>query len=104
MSKQPGPAMRYVKVRICQMCIDGKGQECHTPGCALFLHSVDLPIREELIEDVTPAEEAAPDLLDACIIARGAMISGAPIDDQLHMAWARVIDALDAAIAKARGE
>jgi len=98
------PKVRYVKIRICQACIDGDCHECHTPGCALFLHSVDLPIYEELIDDVTPAEKAAPDLLEACLDARGAMISGAPIDETLQMAWSRVIDSLDAVIVKARGE
>ena len=46
--------VRRVIINLCQACIDGVGQECHTPGCALFLHSVDLPIGEELIEDVPP--------------------------------------------------
>lgn len=52
MSQQP--KLRHVKIWLCQPCIDGEGEECHTPGCVLFLHRVDLPIHEELIEDVEP--------------------------------------------------
>jgi hypothetical protein len=32
------------QIIICKGCIDGVGQECHSPGCTLFLHRVDLPI------------------------------------------------------------
>jgi hypothetical protein len=46
--------VQTVVVSICDACIDGEGQECHTPGCALFLHSVDLPIHRELLLDATP--------------------------------------------------
>lgn len=42
------PVVRQVLIRICQPCLDGEGSECHTPGCALFLHKVDLPIIPEL--------------------------------------------------------
>ncbi len=42
--------IKHIKIRICEACLDGIGQECHTPGCALFLHSVDLPIAPELYE------------------------------------------------------
>jgi hypothetical protein len=37
-----------IEIRICESCLKGEGQECHTPGCALFLHKVDLPIMPEL--------------------------------------------------------
>jgi hypothetical protein len=42
--------IRKIIIDICQACLDGVGEECHTPGCALFLHSVDLPIRPEMYE------------------------------------------------------
>lgn len=42
------PALRNINITICQSCLDGKGEECHTPGCALYLHRVDLPIAPEL--------------------------------------------------------
>lgn len=36
--------LKLIAIEICEACLDGKGEECHTPGCALFLHRVDLPI------------------------------------------------------------
>lgn len=36
--------VREYKLWLCDPCVDGKGSECHTPGCALFLHAVDIPI------------------------------------------------------------
>ena len=51
-------ALRHVSLLLCQACIDGVGQECHTPGCTLFLHRVDLPIAEELLDDVSKREAA----------------------------------------------
>ena len=53
------PEVRRVIVNLCVACIKGEGQECHTPGCALFLHRVDLPIHEELLEDADQAEARA---------------------------------------------
>lgn len=39
------------KITICQGCVDGDGQECHSPGCSLYLHRVDLPIEvDEMVE------------------------------------------------------
>lgn len=40
--------LRTIMITICQPCLDGVKSECHTPGCALFLHRVDLPIHPEL--------------------------------------------------------
>ena len=45
------PEVRLVVVRLCVPCIKGEGEECHTPGCALWLHRVDIPIMEELLVD-----------------------------------------------------
>lgn len=39
--------LKLIAIRICSACLDGVGQECHTPGCALFLHRVDLPVHVE---------------------------------------------------------
>lgn len=39
-------------IHLCEACIDGIGEECHTPGCALWLHAVDLPIHRELLTEV----------------------------------------------------
>jgi len=48
--------LQHIKIWVCSPCIDGEGQECHTPGCALFLHRVDLPIHRELIEVIEEHE------------------------------------------------
>lgn len=44
MSDNDDPPVRKVRLNLCEACIDGVGSECHTPGCDLFLHSVDIPI------------------------------------------------------------
>lgn len=36
--------LKRVELTICQPCLDGDGDECHTPGCALWMHRVDIPI------------------------------------------------------------
>jgi hypothetical protein len=48
--------LKRINILICEACLDGKGQECHTPGCALFLHAVDLPIIPELYEIIEVIE------------------------------------------------
>lgn len=45
------PKVSEYLIRLCDACIDGEGQECHTPGCAMFLHSVDLPFHREILLD-----------------------------------------------------
>jgi hypothetical protein len=42
--------LKLVKMWVCQACLDGDGEMCHTPGCALIRHMVDLPILPELYE------------------------------------------------------
>lgn len=59
--------LKHIKIIICEACLDGKGQECHTPGCALFLHRVDLPIHPELYE--VEQEFDSEGLHDACVDA-----------------------------------
>ncbi len=57
--------VREYKVCICQACIDGIGDECHTPGCVFFLHRVDLPLMKELLIPVEPVKtEAIESFLD----------------------------------------
>lgn len=36
--------LHEVALTLCEPCINGVGEECHTPGCDLFLHAVDIPI------------------------------------------------------------
>jgi len=35
--------LHTIRIRICEARLNGEGQECHTPGCAMWLHAVDLP-------------------------------------------------------------
>lgn len=50
--------IKSVTIDICQACLDGEGDECHTPGCALFLHAVDLPFTEGLYEVVAEFDDS----------------------------------------------
>lgn len=37
-------------VPLCDLCLDGAGGECHTPGCIMWLNRApDLAIREKII-------------------------------------------------------
>lgn len=49
--------LKTIKITICEACLSGEGEECHTPGCALFLHVVDIPFMEELYEVIEETEE-----------------------------------------------
>ena len=49
-----------VTIWICEACLDGSGKECHTPGCSLFLHKVDLPIDPRLYEVLNKYEYTGP--------------------------------------------
>lgn len=40
--------LKRITITICEPCLNGEGEECHSPGCALYLHRVDLPIAPEL--------------------------------------------------------
>ena len=49
--------LKTIKIQICEACLDGIGEECHTPGCALFLHSVDSLGIDENIYEVLRVDE-----------------------------------------------
>ncbi len=43
--------LKQIKLVLCQACLDGVGEECHTPECAWYLHnSPGHPIMPELYE------------------------------------------------------
>ena len=54
--------VHLVQLRLCEACLLGIGSECHTPGCALWLHDPPgMPIHPELYEIVAaPADETPP--------------------------------------------
>jgi hypothetical protein len=43
--------LKKIEIVICEECLEGHGDECHTAGCALWLHIVDIPI-DPLLYDV----------------------------------------------------
>lgn len=46
-----GVKLKRVVITLCEECLKGVGDECHTPGCALFLHRApDHEVTEELYE------------------------------------------------------
>lgn len=50
--------IKKVQIWLCEACLNGEGEECHTPGCALFLHnSPGMPIMPELYEILDEIEE-----------------------------------------------
>ncbi len=51
MSTDDYPPVKEYLIELCDACIAGEGRECHTPGCALWLHRVDIPIERELLLD-----------------------------------------------------
>lgn len=53
----PPIAVHMVQIAICQPCLDGVGEMCTTPGCALWLHKVDLPIHREVYEIIETWKE-----------------------------------------------
>jgi len=51
MSEEKEVAVHVVKIALCELCLQGEGEECHTPGCALWMkNSPGVPISEELYE------------------------------------------------------
>jgi hypothetical protein len=48
--------LKRIEITICEACLAGEGEECHTPGCALMLHSVSLPIDSLLYDELDTIE------------------------------------------------
>ena len=48
--------LKLIQIMICEACLNGIGAECHTPGCALWIHRVDLPIDPGLYEVIEEFE------------------------------------------------
>lgn len=50
-----------VLIRLCSLCLEGAGGECHTPGCAMWLNRApDLPLREHVMVNVFLNPGGAP--------------------------------------------
>lgn len=67
------PTVHRVVMWLCELCLDGKGGECHVGGCALFLcRAPDLSRRHyPLVESVDGFE-----LCDACHDKRASVLLG----------------------------
>jgi hypothetical protein len=49
--------LNKIEIIICDYCLAGDGDECHTPGCALFLNRTpNIPINPKLYEVVEEYE------------------------------------------------
>lgn len=56
--------VRLVRLWLCDLCLDGAGGECHTPGCALWINRApDLSLRNSpmvtILDDATAAAVTA---------------------------------------------
>jgi hypothetical protein len=52
------PRLNLVKLVLCDPCLDGKGGECHSPGCCLFLNRApDLSLRGDPRVHIQPLDE-----------------------------------------------
>ena len=55
----PEIPVRFVQLWLCDLCLDGDGEQCHTPDCSLWLNRPpDMPIRNGAAVTVL---DAAPD-------------------------------------------
>ncbi len=55
--------IKLVKIRLCEACLEGRGDECHTPECALCFHSSPgYPIHREMYEVLDEWENGEPNL------------------------------------------
>jgi len=63
------PGLNLVtNVHWCDLCLDGAGGECHTPGCIFYLSTApDIPLRKNIIErggiifrEIEPYDTGAP--------------------------------------------
>lgn len=51
--------IKQIKISLCEACLNGEGEECHSPGCALFLHnSPGYPITPELYTVIQEWDES----------------------------------------------
>jgi len=49
--------IKLVKIRLCEACLNGEGDECHTSECALCFHnSPGHPIHPELYKVLEESE------------------------------------------------
>lgn len=42
--------LKKITIIICEACLNGEGEMCHTPSCALCRHKVDIPFLADTYE------------------------------------------------------
>jgi hypothetical protein len=42
-TRDPEIPVHLVQLRLCDPCLDGVGEQCHTPGCSLWIHDAPKP-------------------------------------------------------------
>ena len=56
---EPETPVRLVQIWLCDLCLNGAGGECHTPGCALWINRApDLPLRNSPFVTILDAPSA----------------------------------------------
>lgn len=58
------PKTKIIAIQICEPCLAGEGEMCHTPACALCRHRVDLPIDSDLYQVLPRWPSCEPTVLD----------------------------------------
>lgn len=91
---EPEIPVRFVQLWLCDPCLDGDGEQCHTPGCSLWLNRPpDRSIREGASVTVL---DAAPELADVqaelAKVQRGAQTLGMVVTRQARDLYAMWID------------
>lgn len=51
------PELERVTAMICNLCLDGKGGECHTPGCVFWMADAPTHVLRERLEDQDPKQK-----------------------------------------------
>lgn len=49
--------LKDIRITICEACLDGIGECCWTPGCAMWMHEVDLAFDPRAYEVIQEFEE-----------------------------------------------
>jgi hypothetical protein len=64
--------VHVVQLQLCDPCIDGEGDECHTPGCSLWLNRPpDIGLRDNPSVTIAAAAEPQPAPELAAAMAEG---------------------------------
>lgn len=87
MSASPEIPVHLVQLWLCDLCLDGAGGECHSPGCAMWINRApDLPLRNNASVTVfgSPCEASPEQMLrefHASKVVHGGLMPPAPTAD-----------------------